>query len=78
MKAETAVKGISRIVVMLHPGQLTNGNVLPITQTDFNASDEQLNAWKRSFTESGGACIYDGPPVNTTDQARGSRVKEDA
>lgn len=77
MKAATAVKGISRIVVLLHPGQLQNGIVLSLAQTDFDVSDEQLDEWKRRFIEGGGACIYDGPPANDGSERPCGR-KEDA
>jgi hypothetical protein len=62
MKAENAVKGIGRIVTMIHPGQLSCGSVLALSMTDFDHDDQQLDAWKEGFIASGGACIYDGPP----------------
>lgn len=61
MKAENVVKGIGRVVVMLHPGQLAAGSVFPVAMTDFAHDDAELDDWKKSFTESGGACLYDGP-----------------
>jgi hypothetical protein len=59
---EKAVRAIDRVVVMLHPGQLKEDNVYPITLTDFNHDNDALDKFKQSFIEAGGACVYDGHP----------------
>jgi hypothetical protein len=62
MNAEKVVKVIGRVVVMLHSGQLKDGTVFPVAETDYYRSDAEIDEWKRGFLKSGGACLYDGPP----------------
>ncbi len=59
---EKVVRAIDRVVVMLHPWQLKEDTVYPTALTDFNHDNDALDKFKQSFIESGGACIYDGPP----------------
>ena len=62
MKAKTAVKGTSRIVVVYHAGQLEMGVTMALAVTDFNMDTADIDRWKSGMIEAGGACIYDGPP----------------
>jgi len=76
MKAKLAAKCIGRIVVVLHPGQLAAGVVLPLAMTDFVSTDQEINSWKNNFVEAGGCCLYDGPPISQ-DNADASVQEQD-